>query len=73
MKKTKNNKTKYSEFAEKYMAEHNKICGENTTSCPIIQEWQKQGDSFRKFSIYENYTPVKTSSNTTNVVDFRYA
>jgi len=31
-----------------------------------ITEWKNQGDQFEKLSVYEDYTPVKTSSNTTS-------
>jgi len=31
-----------------------------------ITEWKNQGDQFEKLSIYEDYTPVKTSGNTTS-------
>ncbi len=27
-------------------------------------EWKSQGDQFKKLSMYEDYTPVQTSSNT---------
>lgn len=33
------------------------------------KEWLKKGDFFHKFSLYENYTPVKTSGETTLVND----
>ena len=35
----------------------------NTVAVPA--EWSKKGDSFQKFSLYGNYTPVKTSDRTT--------
>lgn len=31
----------------------------------VSREWTQQGDFFKRFSMYEEYTPVKTSSNTT--------
>ncbi len=30
-------------------------------------EWTKKGDSFKKLSMFKNYSPVKTSSHSTLV------
>jgi hypothetical protein len=36
----------------------------------IKTEWVNKGDVFKKFSLYEEYTPVKTSGNTDLNTDF---
>ena len=48
-------------FADKY----EKIFEKSSYTPNIKREWRHPGDSFKKLSIYENYTPVKTSGSTT--------
>jgi hypothetical protein len=60
---TINNKKKNNQ-ADKYACEHNKIMKMSETII-INVEWSKIGDYFQKFSLYDDCTPVKTSSETT--------
>lgn len=51
---------------DKFTYEYEKIIGkEVNTNLSTKREWKKTGDFFEKFSLYENYTPVKTSGSTT--------
>lgn len=62
MKTQKSNSKEHNKFSEGY-----KKITENGNSTYIAtnKEWHKKGDYFKKFSLYNNYTPVKTSSKTT--------
>ncbi len=35
----------------------------------VEEQWSRPGDVIQKLSLYENYTPVRTSGNTTLVSD----
>ena len=64
MKDTKNS-TKEESFREDYQ----KIIKSSDNSSFVVPvQWTNEGDSIEKFSLYENYTPVKTSGNTTMTV-----
>lgn len=41
----------------------------NSSSGDFISttEWKSEGDYFKKLSMYDEYTPVETSSNTTSL------
>ncbi len=52
-----------------YTSEYEKIIGINTATILINSinksfEWQKKGDFFKKFTTFEEYTPIRTSGNT---------
>lgn len=48
---------------DEFISEYKNILDENTDLSDT--EWKEKGDFFKKFSMYDNYTPVKTSVNTT--------
>ena len=50
---------------ESLAEEYNKLFKTFDHTISIRQQWSKPGDIIQKFSIYENYTPVKTSGSTT--------
>lgn len=45
--------------------EYEEIVNSKEKIVVVNQEWSEKGDVFQKFSMYENYTPVKTSGSTT--------
>ncbi|MBC6425259.1 MAG: hypothetical protein GDA51_02060 [Ekhidna sp.] len=64
MKNAKKSKKKDS-FKEDYQ----KIMQSSERSSFVVPvQWTNEGDSIEKFSLYENYTPVKTSGDTTMFV-----
>lgn len=48
-----------------YTKEYEQIIGVSKHTTITNIEWKESGDFFKKFSMYDDYTPVKTSSNTT--------
>jgi hypothetical protein len=58
MKKEKNKKDIFTQ-------EFEQIIGKSKKTVVIDIEWSEKGDYFKKFSMYENYTPVKTAGHTT--------
>ena len=61
-KQTKNKATKFSE-------DHQEIMKTSDHTTLVDVQWSEEGDFFQKFSLYENYTPVRTSGNTTLLSD----
>ena len=64
MKKDSNNKqeTKVKDFT----IEYNEIFSASDNTVVIETQWEKEGDFFQKFSMYDNsYIPAKTLGNTT--------
>lgn len=57
-------KTKGVNDQDKFTQEYNEIIGKSNNTTIVSTEWEKSGDFFEKFSLYENYTPVETSGNT---------
>lgn len=57
----KNNKTT---ARDKFTEEYEKIMGKERSTTLTTPEWNETGNFFKKFSLYENYTPVKTSGHT---------
>ena len=49
--------------------DYNKIIKSNQTTILNNLEWSSKGDSFIKFTLYKEYTPVKTSCNTTLLIN----
>lgn len=48
-----------------FMKDYQKLMSTNTSPFfTINKEWNEKGDVIEKFSIYDNYTPVKTTSGT---------
>lgn len=58
-------KTKEKHLKENSIEEYKKIISNDNETFVSNTEWLKAGDFFKKFSLYKNYTPVKTSGNTT--------
>lgn len=52
---------KYDSFTREY--ENLMKTSENTVIIGV--QWFEKGDYFQKFSMYDNYSPVKTSGSTT--------
>ena len=50
--------------SEKLIEEYKEMFKNHFVTTPIKEEWRHPGDFFRKLSIYEDYTPVKTSGST---------
>lgn len=61
----KKNKSIPDEKIEKLIQEYNKIMEKSQTTFITNVQWKKKGDNFSKFTLYKNYSPVKTSGNTT--------
>ena len=59
MKTTKRNNNK------SLIEDYNKIMKSSNSTVITNTEWFSIGDTFKKFSTYQSYTPVKTSGNTT--------
>lgn len=59
--KGKQKKHQNSNFSKEY----DKIMKMDNTSVIVNRQWNSEGDRIQKFSLYEDYTPVKTSGSTT--------
>ncbi len=55
-------KEKQDSFTEEYQK---LMKSSDKTTFIIPRQWNDEGDSIQKFSLYENYTPVMTSGDTT--------
>lgn len=44
--------------------QYEKLMKTSNNSFVVPVQWTTEGDSIEKFSLYENYTPVKTSGDT---------
>lgn len=44
--------------------EYEKLMETSSDSFIVPVQWSNEGDSIERFSLYENYTPVKTSGDT---------
>lgn len=53
---------------KKFVEEYNELMSNSTFKMGMYHEWSEKGDHIEKFTMYENYTPVKTSSGTGTVV-----
>lgn len=51
--------------ADSFSKKYEKLMKTSKNTIIVDRQWAKKGDYFRKFSMYENYTPVKTSGSTT--------
>ncbi|MDH5475463.1 MAG: hypothetical protein OEX22_07220 [Cyclobacteriaceae bacterium] len=49
----------------KFTKEYCEIMEIDNNSVFMDNQWKNEGDYIQKFSLYENYTPVKTSGSTT--------
>jgi hypothetical protein len=56
------------ETEKKLIEEYDRLMSTGTFKTGTAQEWSEKGDQIEKFTIYENYTPVKTSSGTGTIV-----
>ena len=45
--------------------EHDEILKMTSPTFIIQKEWIKNGDFFKKLSVYDDYSPIKTSGGTT--------
>ncbi len=62
-----NSKTKAAgKISDSFKKEYEEVM-QNVETPAFLKEkqWREKGDFFEKFSLYENYTPVKTSDSTT--------
>lgn len=50
---------------EKFNKEYESIMKGSDSAVVVNVEWTTKGDSFKKLSMYDNHTPVKTSGSTT--------
>lgn len=48
-----------------FTQEYEKIMKTSEKTVIVDTQWSSKGDYFKKVSMYENYTPVKTTGNTT--------
>lgn len=48
-----------------YISDYLELMKTSSSDFISTTEWKNQGDMFEKLSMYEDYTPVETSSNTT--------
>jgi len=48
-----------------FAKEYSEIVDIEKNSVKIERQWTSEGDQIQKFSLYDNYTPVKTSGSTT--------
>lgn len=52
-------------FNDSFHNDYQDIMDAGRKSTIITREWQEGGDSFKKFTMYGDYTPVETSGSTT--------
>lgn len=50
---------------ETFFEDYQKIIESSNGSFVVPVQWTNESDSIEKFSLYEEYTPVKTSGDTT--------
>jgi len=50
---------------DKFTKNYNEIMKTSENTVIINTEWSEKGDQIQKFSLYENYSPVETSGNST--------
>ena len=61
MKKEKN---KFEEVQNKFIEEYNELMSTHPANTETVEEWHGKGDQIEKFSLYDNYTPISTSNET---------
>lgn len=49
---------------ETLIKQYEELMESSKSSFVVPVQWTSEGDVIEKFSLYENYTPVKTSDNT---------
>ena len=59
---------KSNEYSNKEIIEYQEIMNSND-GFVVPVEWSRYGDTIQKFSLYEEYTPVKTSGGTTLIIN----
>lgn len=62
--KTKKSTSELNVNVKTYFDDYLEIMKTNNGDFISNTEWKSQGDQFKKLSMYEDYTPVQTSSNT---------
>ena len=67
--KTKPKDTSSKKTPPDFQEEYSQIMKNMSKLFFVERQWEKTGDNFVKFSLYENYTPVKTSGSTTLICD----
>lgn len=62
MKKSRNKRV--NELTNSFSKEYEKIMSKSLNPYTKPVQWKEKGDQLEKFTLYENYTPVKTTSGT---------
>lgn len=66
------NMSKYKKSAKQaqkqYADEYNELMSTNSIKFANFQEWSEKGDEIVKFTMYDQYTPVKTSSGSGEII-----
>ncbi|MCX2837271.1 hypothetical protein OQ279_03830 [Salinimicrobium sp. MT39] len=47
-----------------FLNDYEEIMKTSERTTIVEEQWSEEGDYFQKFSLYEDYTPVKTSGST---------
>ncbi|MCH8554022.1 MAG: hypothetical protein LAT76_02630 [Schleiferiaceae bacterium] len=67
---TESKQTKNSEKRD-FIKEYNELIDSSKNSVVIVSEWSKEGDYFKKLSMYDNnYKPIPTLGETTLIKSF---
>ena len=56
--------SKPTDIQTKLTSEYEDLFENSSNSVIVNVEWRANGDNFQKLSVYENYSPVRTSGNT---------
>lgn len=62
MSSTRNNKNHIDQ--QDFKHDYDSIVKMSDNTIIVDVEWKEESDFFKKFTTYEDYTPVKTSGNT---------
>ncbi|HBH06381.1 MAG TPA: hypothetical protein DDX92_07240 [Flavobacteriales bacterium] len=53
---------------KQFIKEYNELMSTPSFNTDLTRQWSESGDQIQKFTMYENYTPVKTSSGSGTIV-----
>ncbi|MBR9860220.1 hypothetical protein GYB22_05640 [bacterium] len=57
-------KKAYKDSNKKFIKEYNELMSRVAFNMPYPQEWKEKGDQIEKFTMYDSYSTVKTSTDT---------
>ncbi len=55
---------------DKYVTDYKRIMQSDDNTFLVDIEWTEEGDSFKKFSMYDEHAPLETSDRTTLISEY---